>query len=61
MNKKGIAVWSCILAMSIAGGAYGATSVQGGLGSNTGHSDKYSGIRNKYTEQFHSGKIYRCD
>lgn len=43
MNKKGIAVLSCILAMSIAGGAYGATSVQGGLGSNTGHSRRGGG------------------
>lgn len=43
MNKKGIAVLSCILAMSIAGGAYGATSVQGGLGSNTGHSRRSGG------------------
>lgn len=43
MNKKGIAVLSCILAMSIAGGAYGATSVQGGSGSNTGHSRRSGG------------------
>ena len=43
MNKKGIAVLSCILAMSMAGGAYGATSVQGGLGSNTGHSRRSGG------------------
>lgn len=43
MNKKGIAVLSCILAMSIAGGVFGATSVQGGVGSNVGYSRRSGG------------------
>ena len=36
MKKKGIAVLACILAVSMAGGAFGASSIQGGSGSNSG-------------------------
>ena len=35
MKKKGIAVLACILAVSIAGGAFGASSIQGGSGSSS--------------------------
>ena len=36
MKKKGIAVLACILAVSMAGGAFGASSIQGGSGSSSG-------------------------
>ena len=35
MKKKGIAVLACILAVSMAGGAFGASSIQGGSGSSS--------------------------
>ena len=35
MKKKGIAVLACVLAVSMAGGAFGASSIQGGSGSSS--------------------------
>ena len=43
MKKKGIAVLACILAISVAGGAFGATSIRGGSGSNSGHTRRGGG------------------
>ena len=36
MKIKGIGVFACILAVSMAGGAFGASSIQGGSGSSSG-------------------------